>query len=197
MAKKKKVRRDDAAAPVAHDGATRKRTAKKARRDPNPMLTEFRALKAGWPADMRRVLSASLDDARRAHLWEVMVDAGDALRRRYAWAVPDERALRILEHFGPIVEVGAGKGYWASLLAARGVDVVAYDAMPPPDAFARVAVGGPDVLAGVGRDGVQRHFNMSSTAVSGSEKLSETPVCRKWEGLKLSHPRVPWQKMGL
>ena len=53
------------------------------------------------------------------------------------------------------------------------------------------------VHAGVGRDRVQRHFNMPSTAVSGSEKLSETSVCRKWEGLKLSHPRVPVQKMGL
>lgn len=27
---------------------------------------------------------------------------------RFAWAIPDERALRIMEHFGPIVEVSDG-----------------------------------------------------------------------------------------
>lgn len=31
-----------------------------------------------------------------------------------------------------VVEVGAGLGYWARLLADRGVDVVAYDIAPPP-----------------------------------------------------------------
>jgi hypothetical protein len=30
-----------------------------------------------------------------------------------------------------VVEVGAGTGYWAALLRARGVDVVAYDVRPP------------------------------------------------------------------
>ena len=36
-----------------------------------------------------------------------------------------------------------------------------------------------NVASGAGRDRVQRHFNMPWTAVSGSEKLSETPVCKK------------------
>ncbi|CAM9829753.1 unnamed protein product [Choristocarpus tenellus] len=51
----------------------------------------------------------------------------DLLSLRYAWAIPDERALRIIGHFGPIVEVGCGLGYWARLLRDRGVDVTAYD----------------------------------------------------------------------
>ena len=33
---------------------------------------------------------------------------------------------------------------------------------------------------GARRNRVQLHFNMSWTTVSGSEKLSETPVCRTW-----------------
>ena len=37
-----------------------------------------------------------------------------------------------------------------------------------------------------GRDRVQRHFNMSLTAVSRSEKLSESPVCRTWVCKKVS-----------
>ncbi|KAL3666792.1 hypothetical protein V7S43_008412 [Phytophthora oleae] len=50
-----------------------------------------------------------------------------AVAMKYSWAIPDERALQIIKHYGPIVEMGAGSGYWARLLQLRGVDVVAYD----------------------------------------------------------------------
>jgi hypothetical protein len=65
-----------------------------------------------------------------------------AMRRRtefvyeYAWAIPTKAALDVLEQLAPIVEVGAGGGYWAMLLRGRGVDVVAYDARPGPVASA-------------------------------------------------------------
>lgn len=51
----------------------------------------------------------------------------------YAWAVPDDKALELISRHGPLVEIGAGTGYWAALLARRGVDILAYDAAPPPD----------------------------------------------------------------
>lgn len=50
---------------------------------------------------------------------------------RYAWAVPNEAALETLSKLGPIVEIGAGTGYWASLLQARGVDIKPFDRYPP------------------------------------------------------------------
>lgn len=53
------------------------------------------------------------------------------LAARFAWAIPDEPALAALAALGPLVEGGAGTGYWAALLAARGADVLAYDATPP------------------------------------------------------------------
>ena len=56
----------------------------------------------------------------------------DGLTGEFAWAIPDERAIRILKHFSPIVEVGAGKGYWASLLKKAGGDILAYDAAAEP-----------------------------------------------------------------
>lgn len=34
-----------------------------------------------------------------------LVVCGDRRPVRFAWAIPDERALRVLKHFGPIVEV--------------------------------------------------------------------------------------------
>lgn len=60
--------------------------------------------------------------------------------RRYAWAVPSEGALARIAERGPIVEVGAGRGYWAALLRLRGVDVVATDAHWYPPTWTDVAI---------------------------------------------------------
>lgn len=55
-------------------------------------------------------------------------------RSRYGFAIPSEDALDLIAAQSPggVVELGAGTGYWARLLADRGVDVVAYDLAPPP-----------------------------------------------------------------
>jgi hypothetical protein len=53
------------------------------------------------------------------------------LAQRYAYVFPDDRSLSMLAELGPIVEIGAGTGYWAYLLRARGVDVLAFDQAPP------------------------------------------------------------------
>lgn len=50
---------------------------------------------------------------------------------KYAWAVPNDAALAAIQAYNPVVEIGAGTGYWAALLQARGVSVVAYDLYPP------------------------------------------------------------------
>lgn len=49
----------------------------------------------------------------------------------FAWAIPDEGTLAVLCEHVPLVECGAGTGYWAALLQARGADVVPYDLAPP------------------------------------------------------------------
>jgi len=49
----------------------------------------------------------------------------------YSWAIPTGAALDILARYAPLVECGAGMGYWAALLRARGVDVTACDLAPP------------------------------------------------------------------
>ena len=57
-------------------------------------------------------------------------------RRRYAWAVPTKDAVRALAEFARgrgLIEIGAGLGYWASLLNAAGADVAAYDIEPLGD----------------------------------------------------------------
>lgn len=52
------------------------------------------------------------------------------LVKKYAWAIPDQGALDLLAKYGPLFEVGAGSGYWASLLIQMGVEILPYDAFP-------------------------------------------------------------------
>ena len=89
----------------------------------NPYLDEFRRLRGELSLDERRRLGL-------APLGDRAYDERDEIRWRYAFAVPDESALAAIARYGPIVEIGAGTGYWARLLADRGVDVVAYDICP-------------------------------------------------------------------
>jgi hypothetical protein len=63
-----------------------------------------------------------------------LLDLGERRRELaslFSWAVPSEEALERLARHGPLVECGAGMGYWTALLQARGVDALAYDSRPP------------------------------------------------------------------
>ena len=46
---------------------------------------------------------------------------------KYSWAIPNERVIRRIAEFTPILEMGAGSGYWAYLLSQAGAEVFAYD----------------------------------------------------------------------
>jgi hypothetical protein len=75
--------------------------------------------------DMARMFGASSFtyvhvDRRRRH----------AIQGAYAWAVTCPEALSALVACGPIVEIGAGTGWWAMRLTESGGDVVAYDNKP-------------------------------------------------------------------
>jgi hypothetical protein len=67
----------------------------------------------------------------------------DVLAIKYAWAIPDETVIRKIADSGPLVEIGAGTGYWAKLLSEAGADIVAYDIALQPgfDDFAQTNTG--------------------------------------------------------
>ncbi len=50
-----------------------------------------------------------------------------SLCNTYAWAIPSQAAIEQLVALSPIVEIGAGTGYWASLVADAGGDIICYD----------------------------------------------------------------------
>jgi hypothetical protein len=60
--------------------------------------------------------------------------------RNYAWAIPDpETVAFVYQWLAPkTIEMGAGRGYWASVLASMGLDILAFDHSPPdlfPNAY--------------------------------------------------------------
>jgi hypothetical protein len=45
----------------------------------------------------------------------------------FSWAIPNDEALEAIASFSPLVEIGAGGGYWAQQLRKQGAKVVAFD----------------------------------------------------------------------
>lgn len=83
----------------------------------------------------------------------------NALVVKYSWAVPSTAAIRLIAQYSPILEVGAGTGYWAYLLGLAGADVVAYDAYPrlPVDMDGGAEEPFFDVRQGTAADAVAAH----------------------------------------
>ena len=116
-----------------HGQLTAARRRRTLARGENPYLDLVHVLAGGprlaWdlPGGLRTVLDLP---ARRRELAAI-----------FAWAIPDEAALALLARHAPLLECGAGTGYWAALLAARGTAVQAtdinplsYQTSPPPAA---------------------------------------------------------------
>jgi len=148
----------------------------------NPYLEYYREKMAGLPADVKRLFDPALDDERRDELdAAVCAVVTEEVVSRYAWAVPDERALRIIAHVGAgcegILEIGAGSGYWAALLRNCGVSVVCTDKY----------TGGPDKAASgkrkaaSGKQRQQQQQQPSWTCVLGAGP----ELCKKHMGRAL------------
>lgn len=80
------------------------------------------------------------------------------LAQRFSYVLPQPHLLDVIRAHSPIVEIGAGTGYWAHLLGRAGADVVAYDQAPPAGArenryhpgvraWSKVLEGGAEALA--------------------------------------------------
>jgi len=114
------------------------------------------------------------------------------LVRKYSWAIPTEEAVRKIIDHGPIVEMGAGTGYWAHLIRLLDGDTIAYDVTPPSNessledwnvwhagnTFTKVLEGGPKVL--------RQHSDRTLFLCWPPLKSSMASEClRYWEGKKL------------
>jgi hypothetical protein len=68
-----------------------------------------------------------------------ILERRDELVEEYSWGIPTHEAIKTIVEYGPIVEVGAGTGYWAWCIDQLGGVVAATDADPPESTYRRVA----------------------------------------------------------
>lgn len=104
-------------------------TAKK-RVDELQLTTDFGGLENPYLELVLELGGPSVYDQWHVAFDDAMGLARTKLVKHFAWAVPDEPALELVGATGKVVEIGAGGGYWASLLHNRGVEVHAYDPEP-------------------------------------------------------------------
>lgn len=92
----------------------------------------------------------------------------DWLCHLYAYATPTTKALDVIKKYSPLIEIGAGTGYWSSLLKLNGVDIQPYDIVPPSSSssttttsnefhgkvptFTNVSIGGAEMLTNDNRN---------------------------------------------
>lgn len=102
------------------------------KRNSNPLQTAQQSFLRSLPVETRSHFFSSkhVTPEKRAEVWENQADLGEKLVNKYAWATPDERLLKVFQHFAPIAEVGCGSNaYWAKWMHDEGgVDVIAFDA---------------------------------------------------------------------
>jgi hypothetical protein len=105
-------------------------------RKENTFLRKVLKLKKTIP-NWKSLFSAKADDSR-AEQWVRLSVLAAPLSDKFAWAIPNLRALSILGTFGPLVEIGAGKGYWGHLLEEEGIDIICVDKYVPEDTWTEV-----------------------------------------------------------
>jgi hypothetical protein len=67
----------------------------------------------------------------RDGLASLLISVRHDLVSQYSFTIPYYEILEKVKSYSPIVEIGAGSGYWARCLSEMGADVVAYDSVPP------------------------------------------------------------------
>ena len=46
---------------------------------------------------------------------------------KYSWAIPNDEAIRTICKYSPLVEIGAGTGYWGMLIKNAGGKILCFD----------------------------------------------------------------------
>lgn len=86
----------------------------------NPYLDEYTRLKS--EAEKRHTHSFLAS----ANFWHYR----EKMTKSFSWAIPTEEAIKAIAELEPIVEIGAGTGYWGWLLRQCGAHVKLYDRKP-------------------------------------------------------------------
>jgi SAM-dependent methyltransferase len=73
------------------------------------------------PVDINRDIKRDMDEATKS------IRLRDFAIKEFGFSIPCREVLDALERYQPILEVGAGTGYWTALMRQRGIDVIGTD----------------------------------------------------------------------
>jgi hypothetical protein len=59
--------------------------------------------------------------------WDQLPQKRREYVRDHSWAIPTLEAIRVIRKYAPIIEVGAGGGYWSHLISLDGTTTVTLD----------------------------------------------------------------------
>jgi hypothetical protein len=126
---------------------------------------------------------------------------GKPLCEEFSWAIPDYRALKILQNFSPLIEIGCGNNYWGWLLKQMSNKIlVGFDKCIETSCWDEVHRGGPEVL----KEQKYRNHNLflcypdenESLAIQCLENYTGEFILHVGElfvtGGTLSYPQCPW-----
>jgi hypothetical protein len=85
----------------------------------NPYLNEI--------IDIIKKLRQNTKEPTALHLMDYRYE----LITKFAFSIPTISDLELIREYSPIIEIGAGSGYWAYCLSQLGVDIITYDKYPP------------------------------------------------------------------
>lgn len=101
----------------------------------------------------------------------------------YPEYLPTDEAIETITDYGPILEIGAGNGYWAYVLAAAGCEIIPTDMLPrdvetPEDDSFWESVGtGKNNFIELPRSGPKSINNAKRKDGVPSDKYPNTPWC--------------------
>jgi len=67
----------------------------------------------------------------RDELASLLISDRHEIVSNYSFTIPYYDVLKKVASYSPLVEIGAGSGYWARCLSEIGADIIAYDSFPP------------------------------------------------------------------
>jgi len=80
---------------------------------------------------LRTFFYTTLRSHHTSDLSSALLEYRPELIAKYAFSIPVIGILEIIADYSPLVEVGAGTGYWAMCLTEVGAEIDAFDLQPP------------------------------------------------------------------
>lgn len=105
----------------------------------------------------QRMDSLNFQGKSQTEIIDEMLSLREYFIGKYACAIPDDYSIGLLATFSPLIEIGAGLGYWASLIQELGGTILPYDNLENilihrvnQPYYTEVYNGEPEILKDVG-----------------------------------------------